>query len=595
MLHRARPENAILTERNVPMRTRDGVTLYADVWRPDAPGRFPVLLIRTPYGKEARGPDPSGSHVFFARRGYVTVMQDCRGRFTSEGEYDPMFQEIADGYDAVEWAARLPWANGRVGTIGQSYPGLVQYAIACHDPLPPSLQAMAPISASSDVHASWIYHTGGAAMWGWNVPYAIHKGRNTLERAGRADLLEQMDAYVEPGANFAMPLREAWARHLPIANWIDSLKEAAPYFAEHVRHADDGPYWHRLNVNRHAEQVSVPILHISSWYDIFAEGAPSAYRSIKERSRFPQARNGQRLIIGPWAHLFPYVAPTAQGTGEIDFGPEALIDLHHTLLRWFDYWLKDIDTGIMAEPPVSVFTMGENRWQTLEDWPPPQARPVRYFLHSDGRANSVHGDGALTTVPSGDEPPDRYTYDPDDPAPTLGGNNLAIPLGVADQRPVEERPDVLVFTSDPLDQPLQVTGPVTVELWAGSSAPDTDFTAKFVDVRPDGYAQNLLDGIIRARYRESASDPSPIEPGQAYRYTIDLWATSHVFLPGHRIRLEISSSNFPRFDRNLNTGGPFGDGAVGEPAQQTVYHQDAMASHLLLPVMPRLGVPAGTP
>lgn len=586
MITRARRQYAVTVEKNVPMRTRDGITLYADVYRPDAPGRFPVLVARGPYGKDGRT-DPNGSTQFFARYGYISVIQDCRGRFTSEGEYDTIFQEVADGYDAVEWAARLPWSNGRAGTTGQSYLGLTQYAIACNDPMPPSLQAMAPVSASSDYHASWIYHTGGVAMWGWMVPYAILKGRNTLERKGLTDLLRKMDEYVEPGTNFGLPLRPEWYRHLPISDWGELLKETAPYFADHLAHAEDREYWLRANVNHHAESVSVPMLHISSWYDIFAEGAPNAYRSIRDRSRFPAARAGQRLIMGPWAHLFPYDLPNSGGAGDIDFGPEALIDLRRTLLDWFDYWLKDIDTGIMDGPPVSVFTMGENRWQSLPDWPPPAARPVRWFLHSGGNAGSVRGDGTLSTVPPDDEPVDTFTYDPNDPVPTLAGNNLTLPLGVMDQRPAEERRDVLVFTSAPLERPLEVTGPVTVELWAASSARDTDFTAKLVDVRPDGYAQNLLDGIIRARYRDTDGPPALIEPGQVYRYTIDLWATSTVFLPGHRIRVEISSSNFPRFDRNPNTGGPIATETALQTARQQICHDAGHPSHILLPVIAR--------
>ncbi len=587
MLHQARQQFAVVIEKNVPMRTRDGVTLYADVYRPEAPGRFPVLLSRTPYGKDGAANNANGSNQYYARYGYVTIMQDCRGRFSSEGRYDTIFQEVADGYDAVEWAARLPWSDGRVGTTGQSYLGLTQYAIACHDPMPPSLQAMAPVSASSDFHSSWIYHTGGAAMWGWLVPYAILKGRNALERQGRTDLLKQMDEYVQPGTNFSQPLREEWYRHLPLSDWGTLLEQTAPYLAEHLAHADDGPYWYRANLNRHAENVSVPMLHISSWYDIFAEGAQNAFRSIKERSRFPLARRSQRLIIGPWAHLFPYDLPSSRGTGDIDFGSAALIDLRQTLLDWFDYWLKDIDSGIMAGAPVTVFTMGDNRWQQFEDWPPPAARAVRYYFHSEGRANSLRGDGTLSSVPPGEEPADAYAYDPEHPVPTLGGNNLSLPLGVADQRPVEERPDVLVFTSTPLERTLEVTGPLSVELWAASSARDTDFTAKLVDVHPDGYAQNLQDGIIRARYRNSASSPTLITPGAVERYTIDLWATSTVYLPGHRIRVEISSSNFPRFDRNPNTGAPFGQGTALEVAQQTVFHRGDRPSCLVLSVMPR--------
>lgn len=569
------------------MQARDGTTLYADVVRPATPGRFPALLSRTPYGKDTAMQNLDGSAFYLARHGYVTVVQDCRGRFTSEGDYYPMVNDIDDGYDAVEWAARLPWSNGRVGTFGQSYMGASQYMIARNDPMPPQLQAMVPVSAAADYHQGWVYHSGGAMLWGWAVPYAIHKGRNTLERLGRADLLAKMDEYVEEGTNFSLPLREEWFRHLPISDWAELLKEAAPYFEDYLGNPDDGEYWWRINVNRNLNNIGVPMLHVSSWYDIFLEGALNAYRGIKAESETPQARRGQRLFIGPWAHLFPYVQPTSGGSGDIDFGPEALVDLHDLHLRWFDYWLKDVETGVMDEPPVTLFTMGENRWQTLEDWPPPNVRYVRWFLHSGGQANTLNGDGRLSTVPPGDEPSDSYTYDPNDPAPSLGGANLAIPLGVQDQTPVQRRQDVLVFTSEPMERPLEVTGPVTARVWASSTATDTDFTAKLVDLHPDGYAQNLQDGIVRARYRDSSTHPTPIEPGRVYEYAIDLWATSTVFLEGHRIQVEISSSNFPRFDRNPNTGAPFGEDSVVQAATQTVHHRSEFPSHISLPVIPR--------
>ena len=587
MTERPRPQISVVREKNVPMRTRDGVTLRADIVRPDAPGRYPVLLSRTPYGKDAAMQNQEGSAYYFARRGYVTVMQDCRGRFESEGEYYPMVNDVADGYDAVEWAASLPWSNGRVGTIGQSYLGATQYMIACNDPMPPHLQAMAPVSAAADYHKGWVYHTGGAMLWGWAVSYAILKGRNTLHRLGRDDQLAVVDGYGEEGTNFGMPLTSEWYRHLPISDWADMLKETAPYFADYIANADDGAYWQAINVLSHLESVSVPMLHVSSWYDIFLEGALDAYQGVRDASRSALARRSQRLFIGPWGHLFPYVQPNLRGTGDIDFGAEAMVDLHEAQLRWIDYWLKDIETGVMGEPPVTVFTMGENRWRTMDDWPPPNAHYVRFYLHSGGSANTAEGNGSLSTVPPADEPPEEYTYDPDDPVPSLGGNNLTIPLGVKDQRTVEERQDVLVFTSDKLDRPLDVTGPIKVHLWAASSAPDTDFTAKLVDVHPDGCVRNLQDGIIRARYRDSTRHPSPIEPGLVYEYVIDLWATSNVFQAGHRVRVEISSSNFPRFNRNQNTGAPFGADAVLKTARQTVHHRTDYPSYILLPIIPR--------
>ena len=578
----------VIRERNVMVTMRDGTRLATDVFRPDAPGRFPVLINRGPYGKDDYVASPDHSVWFFPTHGYVVLSQDCRARFESEGDYyNPLFQEVQDGYDTVEWAARQPWSNGRVGTTGQSYLGATQYTLATNNPLPPQLQAMAPVSASSDFHQSWVYHTGGAMEWGWMVPYAIHKGRNTLERLGRSDLLAQMDDYVlEPG-NFGRPLKDEWFRHLPLKDWIGRLQETAPYFREYFEQELDGPYWWQLNLLRNLEGIKIPLFHVSSWYDIFLEGALNAYRAVTEQGGSETARRNQKLLVGPWAHIRPYTRATSVDTGDIDFGPEAQIELHDHLRRWFDYWLKDIDTGIMDEPPVNIFVMGDNRWRHENEWPLARTHYTRYYLHSDGSANTRSGNGTLSTVPPGAEPPDRYVYDPADPAPTLRGNTLMIPHGVADQRSTEDRSDVLVYTSDPLEHDLELTGPIKVQLFAASSAVDTDFTAKLVDVRPDGYAQNIQDGIIRARYRSSARQPAFITPGQVYEYTIDLWATSQVFKAGHRLRVEISSSNFPRFDRNPNTGAPLGEDTRLETAQQTVQHSADYPSHIVLPVIPR--------
>ena len=579
----------VIRERNVMVPMRDGTRLATDIFRPDAPGRFPVLVNRGPYGKDDYVASPDHSVWFFPTHGYVVLSQDCRARFHSEGDYyNPLFQEVQDGYDTVEWAARQPWSNGRVGTTGQSYLGATQYTLATNNPLPPALQVMAPVSASSDFHQSWVYHTGGAMEWGWMVPYAIHKGRNTLERLGRADLLAQMDEYVlEPG-NFGRPLKDEWYRHLPLQDWIGRLQETAPYFREYFAQERDGPYWWRLNLLRNLDGIKIPMFHVSSWYDIFLEGALNAYAAITQRGGNALARRSQKLLVGPWAHIRPYTRATSGDTGDIDFGPNAAIELHDHLRRWFDYWLKDTDTGIMDEPPVSIFVMGENQWRYEQEWPPARLHYTRWYFHSGGAANTLDGDGRLSPVPpAADEPVDAYTYDPNDPAPTLRGNTLMLPHGVADQRPVETRPDVLVYTSEPLERDLEITGPIKVYLYAASSAVDTDFTAKLVVVRPDGYAQNLQDGIIRARYRTSAREPAFITPGQVYEYAIDLWATSYLCKAGQRLRVEISSSNFPRFDRNPNTGAPLGVDARLETARQTIHHTAAHPSHILLPVIPR--------
>ena len=577
----------VICERNVKVPMRDGVQLACDVVRPRESGRYPVLVVRSPYGKDAYVDDPGHSVWFFAQRGYVVVTQDCRARFGSEGErYDPLFQEVEDGYDTVEWAARRSWSNGRVGTTGQSYMGATQYTLATNNPLPPHLQVMAPVSASSDFHQSWVYHTGGAMEWGWMAPYAIHKGINTLERLGRADLIKAVEAYLEPGENFARPLTDDWYRHLPLSDWKELLEETAPYFGDYLDNERDGPYWWRVNLNRHLAGITVPMLHVSSWYDIFLEGALNAFTGISEKGGSQLARENQKLLVGPWAHLLPYNKPTSGDTGDIDFGDAARIELHDYLLRWFDHWLKDQDTGIMDEPPVRLFLMGENRWRDEDEWPLARTEYTRFYFHSDGRANTRHGSGSLSLAPPGDEPPDSFVYDPADPVPTRRGNTLIIPYGVADQRDVEERADVLVYTSDPLERDLEITGPISVQLHASSDATDTDFTAKLVDVRPDGYAQNLQDGMVRARFRDSASEPSPIAPGRIYAYAIDLWATSHLVRSGHRLRIEISSSNFPRFDRNPNTGVPIGQGVRLKTARQQIHHSTDHPSHVVLPVIP---------
>jgi len=300
----------------------------------------------------------------------------------------------------------------------------------------------------------------------------------------------------------------------------------------------------------------------------------------------PETRSSQKLLMGPWAHLLPYSVPTTRGTGDIDFGPESRIELHEIQVRWFDYWLKGIKNGIMEEPPIRIFVMGNNVWRDEYEWPLARTQYTPYYFRSKGKANSDKGDGILSPEPPADEPADHYIYDPYQPVPTLGGNTLGIAMGVFDQRPVESMPNVLVYTSPPLEKDLEVTGPIRVELFASSSAPDTDFTAKLVDVRPDGYGQNIADGIIRARYRNSLTYPSLLRPGEIYEFTIDLWATSHVFKTGHRIRVDISSSNFPRFDRNPNTGNRINTDRELRSAEQRIFHDSKYPSHILLPVIP---------
>ena len=582
----SQPQYRVAVHKDVPFQTRDGVTLRADVYRPDADGRFPVLLTRLPYDKNGR--QRPGDIDCFVERGYVVVGQDTRGRFASEGdEYYPLIWEAQDGYDAVEWAAALPWSDGNVGTMGQSYLGATQYLLL--PTRPPHLKTAFPVSASADFHQSWVYHTGGAFEFGWQIPYAILMARDTLAREGLTEsLLPALEREItDPVIAFGQPLTEEAYRRLPLTVWDDLLKPVARYLGEYLRHPDDGPYWWAINLERQLHNINIPMYHVTSWYDIFLRGGLTAFAGLREHAMGETARNHQKLLVGPWAHLFPYTSPTSRGTGDIDFGDNAKIELHETQLRWFDHWLKGIDTGIADEPPVKLFVMGENVWRDENEWPLARTRYTPYYFHSRGQANSGGGDGGLSAAAPGEEPPDRFVYDPDNPVPTRGGNTLIIPVGVQDQREVESRQDVLVYTGEPLSEPLEVTGPITVTLFAATSTPDTDFTAKLVDVRPDGYARNLADGIIRGRYRASRTRPTLLQPDTVTKFTIDLWATSHVFLAGHRIRVEISSSNFPRFDRNLNTGDDQATSSRFQIASQTVFHDSRYPSHIVLPVIPR--------
>jgi putative CocE/NonD family hydrolase len=565
------------------MRTRDGVTLYADVYRPDASGRFPVLVVRTPYDKSQ---DMALTEKdYFPSHGYVVVVQDTRGRFRSAGEFYPFIYEAQDGYDTVEWAAGLPWSDGNVGTVGQSYLGLVQYLAAPQRP--PHLKTMSPVSGPVTYFEDCVYRRGVFEL-GWMLAYFTFMARNTLARKG---LYEQqraiLDSYLSHPNLPISPFKKEVYRHLPLRDWGERLKDGAPYFADFLQHSTYGPYWQATDLRRQLHDVNVPMFHVGSWYDAFQYDTLTLFTGLRERALTPEARRSQKLLMGPWGHLLPYAMPTSQGTGDIDFGPEAVIELHALQLRWFDHFLKGVNNGVLDEAPVRLFVMGDNRWRDENEWPLVRTQYTKGYLHSGGKANSLRGDGRLLLAAPGEEPPDRYTYDPQDPVPTRGGTTLGLALGVFDQTKIEERDDVLVYTSDVLPADLEITGPIALKLFAASSAPDTDFTAKLVDVRPDGYAQNIAEGVIRARFRESLTSPTLITPEKVYEYTIDLWATSQVFKAGHRLRLEVSSSNFPRYDRNPNSGHDFAADAELQTAQQTIFHDNRYPSHLIMPVIPR--------
>lgn len=576
---------------DVPAKMRDGTILRANVYRPAGEGQWPVLLTRLPYGKDF----PLGSSVMdpgqVARRGYVVIVQDTRGRMTSEGEWSPFMYEALDGVDTIEWAATLPYSNGSVGMYGGSYYGFTQWASAALNP--PALKAIVPYITWNDP-LNGVLFRGGAFELGLSASWNLMMGLDLLIRRHRGDqealgraiymLTKEMDALGNQGY-WSLPLKE-----------FGSFKrqDVAPHFFESFTHPMGHEYERikAMTILGNHEKVTVPSLNIGGWYDILLNDTISNFTIMRKHGRTPEARQS-KLLIGPWTH-----GGTTNPIGEINFGfasSAALIDLKIDFvsfqLRWFDHWLKGVDAGMLREAPIKIFVMGANVWRDEQEWPLARATNTRYYLHSNGQANTLHGNGLLSTESPDVEPPDLYVYDPANPVMTRGGALLMSPEyrpGPFDQRVTEGREDVLVYTTPILEQDVEATGPITVHLWATSSAPDTDFVARLVDVHPDGYAQNLTDGIIRTRYRNFASGegPSLIEPGKPYEYVIDLWATSNVFKAGHCIRVDVTSSNFPRWDRNPNTGHDFGADAELTVAQQTILHDREHPSYVVLPLVP---------
>lgn len=547
-------DSAIVFEPDVKVAMRDGVVLTANVWRPQAAGRYPAILLRTPYGKQEERWDEARRYV---RAGYAVVMQDCRGRGKSGGAWDPFRHDGEDGFDTQEWVGQQPWCNGELGTSGGSYGGWTQWASAANASR--HLKAMVP-----------------------NVPF---DNAYEISRAGGAFQLALLMGWGTAVGGVALSpenLQKAF-RHLPLQTYGDQFEKKIPYLNDWVKHATYDDYWKQRSMGDRYADVTVPVLNIGGWYDIFSKTTIELVDQVRATSKNRLARRNQFVVIGPWAH-----GVGGRKTGELDFGEVARFSVSEWQFKWFEYWLKGRETGVQDWPPYYFFVMGENRWRAENEWPLKRTRFTEYFLHSGGRANSAKGDGTLDTNAPAAEKPDEFSYDGDDPVPTVGGNNLVgANAGPYDQTKVEERADVLVYSTPPLAQDIEVTGPVKLILHAASSARDTDFTAKLVDVHPDGKSFNLCDGIIRARYRSGRGKGTLLEPGQPEEFEIDLWVTSNLFQRGHRIRVEISSSNFPRFDRNPNSGKPFGTDTELMTAKQTVFHDAQHASRLVLPVIPR--------
>ncbi len=555
-----------VTVETVRMKTRDGVALVADVYRPDAEGRFATLLERTPYDRRGGSNDARA----LAAAGFAVIKQDVRGRFDSEGEFDPFRHESEDGYDAVEWAAGQPYSNGQVGMFGGSYVGATQMLAAMAHP--PHLVAIFPYVTASEYYEGWTYQHGALMQWfatSWSSGLAV----DTLRRKAQDRVQQHLRAWEQDSTS---PLSSYPLLDLP------APADVAPYFRDWLAHETNDDYWRKVKVSDHYGEMSVKALHGGGWHDLFLRGSIENFLGLKAKAATAEARAGQRLLVGPWAHA----ATSPEGTiGDVTFGREAVLDMTATIRDWMDYALKGVHNTFASQRPVRIFVMGTNAWREEAEFPPARAIPTRYYLQS----GSGRTEGLLTPKTPGNSPAQNYDYNPDDPVPTLGGRlccgNL-LPPGPSDQSSLGSRPDVLVFSTAPLANDVEVTGWLTLELFASTSARDTDFTAVLADVDEHGYERFLTDGIVRGRYRESTTTAVPLEPGTIYKFAIDLWATSNRFKTNHRIRLYVSSSNFPRFDRNRNTGEPILNASRSVIAHQTVYSDKEHPSALVLPVVP---------
>jgi putative CocE/NonD family hydrolase len=540
---RSEASYAVKQELNVKVPMRDGVHLEAEIYRPDAPGRFPVLMLLRYFGEGKKQAD------FFAPRGYVVALVSCRGRFGSEGTWIPYCNEPQDGFDAQEWLGQQPWSNGRIGTFGISYNAFTQTMPA---PLAnAALKCLFPVEGQQ-TNFGHLYNDGVMQL---NVVFEF--GLHTKQGAQGQKIFR----YDSPHY-----------RRLPLIAAVDdfpNVQHVKDWF-KHCRYDD---YWKSYGIKEKYPRIKVPAYFVTGWYDNLCHEGWRNFVGFRDQGGSAECRMGTKIMVGPWAHGGSYEYP----------------DLLERQLRWYDYWLKGVSNGIDKEPPIRIYVMGAERWRDENEWPLARTKFTKFYLASGGRANSLRGDGVLQgSPPIGDSSPDRFVYDPENPVYTLGGqvSTQFEVRGSRDRRPAQERADVLVYTSQPLADDLEVTGPVSVKLFAASSAPNTDFTATLSDVHPDGRAIHICEGIRGVTFRESLENPTLIEPGRIYEYTIDLWETSMVFKAGHRLRVDVSSSNFPRFARNQNTAQPFGTSAEVRKANQTIHHDEQHASHILLPVIP---------
>ncbi|MBX3529593.1 MAG: CocE/NonD family hydrolase [Rhizobiaceae bacterium] len=568
-------EVRMLYDQRAPLR--DGVELSADVYLPLAEGPWPTIVQWTPY--ESTRDRFIAWGVWFAKRGYAAIVIDTRGRYESDGEFVAWTRDGEDAYDSVDWVVKQPWSNGDVGTWGRSYGAIVQWQLARlrH----PAIRCMSPAVICDDYYAD-CHYLGGAFQLALSV--------------GAAMLWHSAMAIVTGPSARDTVLNDRVLRHLPLGT-LDEAAVGKPLetWKNWLRHPNYDDYWRSLDHKHIYEHVDVPMLQQGGWFDAYPGAMMRQWQGVREQGATELARNNQRVLMGPWSHE----EESGRRIGDLDFGPEAESSVRSHELRFYDHWLKGNDTGMAAEPPISLFTMGIDKWRHVHEWPLPGTTYQKWYLHSGGAAQSIDGDGVFSaTMPARDEPSDSYRNDPLDPVPTIGGNNsiatmmqnssIQVGPGPSDQTPIEKRRDVLVYTSEVLAEDLEVTGPLEAVLYASSDARDCDFVLRLSDVHPDGRSIFVAEGILRARHRNGFERTDLLEPGKMEEFRIRCYPTSMVFLKGHRLRVTVASSSFPRISSNLQSGGDIATDTRADAvvATQTVFHTAQYPSHLLLPVVP---------
>ena len=570
----------VIIERNMDVPMRDGTILRADVWRPDADGRFPVLIERTPYDKGGSSESNLGAGEFYASHGYVVVIQDVRGRFASDGEFYPFRDdadgEHQDGFDTVEWTAEQPWSNGKIGTIGGSYSGATQYRMLSTQP--PHLEAQFVRQSSTDYYDEWVYR-GGAFEHGFNTMWTLKHTSTNARKLAPVGSEDEINIRVEiASGDYAK-----WLENTPISP-LSPIADLHDWFGDWMNHPNHDDFWEELSNARFHDKTNVPVHHFGSWFDCFLIGTIRSYEGMRSNAATPEARAGQRMTIGPWVHN-PGPADMREA-GAVDFGEQAKLGWFETRKRWFDHWLKGVDNGVDSDKPVKLFAMGINKWREFDEWPPAAAKDTPFYL-SAGASSSAKSlnDGILSAYKPDlfGEVFDEYDSDPKTPIRSFGGGHLGDNNGPRDQRGYED--NVLTYTTEVLDEPIDVTGRVKAVLHASSSAIDTDWVVRITDVHPDGTSMLVCDGILRARFNDSFEKPTALVPYQPTEFVVDLWATSHVFQKGHRLRVAVASSSFPRWDINWQTGKNNALESSGIIAHNRIFRDEIRSSHVILPLL----------